>query len=89
MSTKNKKITLGASEKSFITAIAVIFLMMVLTYGLMPCIISFSRGRSSAESCVMVSFVITYRNCCGMLQTRLYPSRNAATMLARNHFRSR
>ena len=34
MSTKKKKITLGASEKSFITAIAVIFLMMVLTYGL-------------------------------------------------------
>lgn len=34
MSTKKKKITLGASEKSFITAIVVIFLMMVLTYGL-------------------------------------------------------
>lgn len=34
MSTKKKKITLGASEKSFITAIAVIFLMMALTYGL-------------------------------------------------------
>ena len=34
MSTKKKKITLEASEKSFITAIAVIFLMMVLTYGL-------------------------------------------------------
>ena len=34
MSTKKKKITLGASEKSFITAIVVIFFMMVLTYGL-------------------------------------------------------
>ena len=34
MNTKKKKITLEASEKSFITAIAVIFLMMVLTYGL-------------------------------------------------------
>ena len=34
MNTKKKKITLEASEKSFITAIAVIFLMMVLTYAL-------------------------------------------------------
>ena len=34
MNTKKKKITLEASEKSFITAIAAIFLMMVLTYGL-------------------------------------------------------
>ena len=34
MNTKKKKITLEASEKSFITAIAVIFLMMVLMYAL-------------------------------------------------------
>ena len=34
MNTKKKKITLEASEKSFITAIVVIFLMMVLTYAL-------------------------------------------------------
>ena len=34
MSTEKKKRTLEASEKSFVTAMAVIFLMMVLTYGL-------------------------------------------------------
>ena len=34
MNTKKKKIELEASVKSFITAMAVIFLMMVLTYAL-------------------------------------------------------